>query len=66
VLIADTGKVYWSRLFGGKMDGWNAIRDLDEEVTWAERNAVVSKTDHFNLLESAKVCVCVSSKWLSP
>ena len=37
------------------MEGWDAIRDLDNEENWAERNRVVSRTDHLQLMESAEV-----------
>ena len=37
------------------MEGWEAIRGLDEEENWAERNRVLSKKDHLQLVESARV-----------
>lgn len=37
--------------------GWDAIRGLDEEENWAERNRVLSKKDHLELMESAKVWI---------
>ena len=37
------------------MDSWDAIRSLDEEENWVERNRVLSKTDHLVLIEYAKV-----------
>lgn len=52
-----TGTLHFS-----SMDSWGAIRDLDEEVNWVERNQVLSKADHILLLESARVrgwCIAV-------
>ena len=37
------------------MDSWDAIRSLDEEENWTERNRVVSKTDHLENIKCAKV-----------
>lgn len=37
------------------MANWEAIRSLDEEENWSERNSVLSKTNHVELMEVAKV-----------
>ena len=37
-------------------DSWDAIRVLDEEENWAERNRVLSRSDHEQLVKCAKVC----------
>ena len=37
------------------MANWDAIRSLDEEESWSERNRVLSKADHQELVEAAKV-----------
>ena len=37
------------------MDSWEAIRSLDEDEKWTERNLVVSKADHLEFMECAKV-----------
>lgn len=39
------------------MANWEAIRSLDEEENWVERNRVLSKADHLEIVENAKVCV---------
>ena len=36
-------------------DQWEAIRDLDEKENWIERTAVLSREDHHQLLQCAKV-----------
>lgn len=40
-----------------QMDSWEAIRSLDEEENWLERNRVLSKSDHMMLLDCAKVMI---------
>ena len=42
-------------------DQWEAIRDLDEKENWIERTAVLSRDDHLQLLQCAKVCGGVCS-----
>lgn len=37
------------------MDTWDAIRSLDEEENWTERNRVLSKVDHLENIKCAKV-----------
>lgn len=39
------------------MANWEAIRSLDEEENWVERNRVLSKTDHLEIVANAKVCM---------
>jgi hypothetical protein len=39
------------------MANWEAIRCLDEEENWIERNRVLSKADHVEILANAQVCV---------
>ena len=39
------------------MDTWDAIRSLDEEENWTERNRVLSKTDHLENIQCAKVYI---------
>lgn len=41
---------------GVTMANWEAIRSLDEEENWVERNRVLSKTDHLDIVANAKVC----------
>lgn len=40
------------------MANWEAIRNLDEEENWSERNMVLSKEDHLDLMKAARVSVC--------
>lgn len=37
------------------MANWEAIRSLDEDENWVERNRVVSKNDHLETVDNAKV-----------
>ena len=39
------------------MANWEAIRSLDEEELWCERNRVLSKADHLDIVNNAKVIV---------
>ncbi len=41
------------------MDSWEAIRSLDEEENWTERNRVLSKDDHLLLNDYAKVLTTI-------
>ena len=37
------------------MEGWEHIRELDEEENWSERTKVLSKGDHMCHIQYAKV-----------
>ena len=48
----------YTMLESSNMDTWDAIRDLDEGTNWSERNTILSMSDHFLLLEFARVRLC--------